>query len=168
MENDLNWCPLPIRTKTYFCWNHSTIGMLILAQNLFITYFANPNLDCNKPFWPSSVCRPYWYRWNTTLTYSNLNYSNLTLDHPLTFNRKPQPKCIDSFLHIESCIKTWTINLLTFVTIHVCSYVCIIWLLYCLFIVICFYCIDWTESYELRWKECVSNDNFIKASDTPA
>ena len=58
--------------------------------------------------------------------------------------------------------------------IHACLHVYVIfafvWWLYLLlcllfdccivFIVVCLYCLDWTESIVLRWKECVSNDDF--------
>ena len=144
------------------------MGMLILAQNLFITWFANVSLPSIKTLWPLSVCKPYWYLWKTTPTHLNLKYSNLTLDHPLTFNGKPQTKCIDSFCILNHVLKPRPSTYLPLCSIHVCSYVCITWLLYCLLIAMCLYCIDWTERYDLRWKECVSNDKFQKASDTPA
>ena len=103
---------------------------------------------------------------NNPSTYSNLEYSNLISDQPLTQMANPKPKCIDSF-----CIWNHVLNL-DHQPSYVCFYPC---LLLCLFllivvlllIVICLYCIDWTESYELRWKECVSNDFYQRQVHTP-
>ena len=117
-----------------------------------------------NPFWPSSVCKPYWYLWNTTLTYLNLKYSNVTLDHPLTFNEKPQPNCIDSFCILNHVLKpgpsTYLPLLLSMFVVMLLYLIVVL-----LFIVVYCYCLDSMESYELRWKECVSNDKFQKASD---
>ena len=117
-----------------------------------------------------------WSRWSrpiprtfkTTLSTLQIwNVQNLISYQPLTQMANPKPNALILFAY---GIMYWSLDHQPrFVCFYICLFLCLLLLVVVLLIiVICLYCIDWTECYELLWEECVSNDKFQKASDTPA